>query len=145
MTRVDFYVLQENKANSRGIFSCRLIEKIYKTGHKILLHVQDEQQAEIMDDLLWTWRQGSFIPHEHCQAGKSAESPVIINYHPEPETDMQDVLINLAPEVPLFFSQFDRVAEIIDQNEQTRQSGRERYRFYQERGYPLESHDIGTR
>lgn len=145
MTRIDFYVLQGHKSNLRGIFSCRLIEKIYKAGHRILLHVEDEQQAIMMDDLLWTWRQGSFIPHEHHQAGKSAESPIVINHHPELETDIQDVLINLAPEVPLFFSQFGRVAEIIDQNEQTRQSGRKRYRFYQERGYPLESHDIGTR
>ena len=142
MTRVDFYVLNENKTNGHHLFACRLLEKIYKQGHDILLHVGDEKQASTMDKLLWTWKQGSFVPHEFHATDKAAESPILINHQPEAKTDMQDVLVNLANEIPLFFSQFERVAEIIDSSEQSRQSGRQRYRFYQERGYPLETHQI---
>ena len=53
-----------------------------------------------------------------------------------------DVLINLASEVPMFFSRFDRVSEIVDADPQVRELGRQRYRFYRDRGYPLESHQI---
>ncbi len=144
MTRVDFYVLSNNKANGRKLFACRLLEKIYKQGHNILLHVADEKQASSMDDLLWTWKQGSFIPHERHTADKPPQSPILINHQAETKTEMQDVLINLASEIPLFFSQFERVAEIIDPSDQGRQSGRQRYRFYQERGYPLETHEIAS-
>ena len=142
MTRIDFYVLKDNKANSRLDFVCRLAEKVYQQGHRTLLHTDDAKQAGIMDDLLWTWRQGSFIPHEIQTDATTPDSPIIINHEPELKTDLHGVLINMASEVPLFFSQFERVTEIVDQNEQTRQSARQRYRFYQDRGYPLESHDI---
>ena len=96
----------------------------------------------MIDDLLWTWKQGSFIPHEIQSDANSADSPIVINHMPDLKTDMHDVLINVAREIPLFFSQFERVTEIVDQDEETRQVARQRYRFYQDRGYPLESHEI---
>ncbi|HEY5733157.1 MAG TPA: DNA polymerase III subunit chi [Gammaproteobacteria bacterium] len=142
MTRINFYVLQSSKLNTRLEFVCRLTEKIYSKGHRILLHTDDARQAEMIDDLLWTWKQGSFIPHEIQSDANSADSPIVINHMPDLKTDMHDVLINVAREIPLFFSQFERVTEIVDQDEETRQVARQRYRFYQDRGYPLESHEI---
>lgn len=142
MTRINFYVLQTSKANARLEFICRLTEKVYNKGHSILLHTDDIRQAEMINDLLWTWKQGSFIPHEIHADETTADCPIVISHHPDLKTDMQDVLINMANEIPLFFSQFDRVTEIVDQDEENRQGARKRYRFYQDRGYPLESHEI---
>ena len=142
MTRINFYVLKNQRANARLDFICRLTEKVYKQGHRILLHTDDDRQASIINDLLWTWQQGSFIPHEIQTDEKTPDCPIVISHQNDLKTDLQDVLINVASEVPLFFSQFERVTEIVDQDEQTRQSARQRYRFYQDRGYSLESHDI---
>ena len=142
MTRINFYVLQTSKANARLEFICRLTEKVYNKGHSILLHTDDIRQTEMISDLLWTWKQGSFIPHEIHTDETTADCPIVISHHPNLTTDMQDVLINMANEIPLFFSQFDRVTEIVDQDEENRQGARKRYRFYQDRGYPLESHEI---
>jgi DNA polymerase-3 subunit chi len=50
------------------------------------------------------------------------------------------VLLNLHPEAPDFCGRFQRVAEIV--TPETRDSGRRRYRFYQERDYELETHKI---
>ena len=108
MTRINFYVLQSSKLNTRLEFVCRLTEKIYSKGHRILLHTDDARQAEMIDDLLWTWKQGSFIPHEIQSDANSADSPIVINHMPDLKTDMHDVLINVAREIPLFFSQFER-------------------------------------
>jgi DNA polymerase-3 subunit chi len=143
MTRIDFYVLNNNKANARLEFVCRLAEKIYRRGHRVLLHTDDAKQSGIIDDLLWTWQQGSFIPHEIQLDDNTPDCPIVINHQPDLKTDLHEVLINMGSAVPMFFSQFERVTEIVDQHEQTRQSARQRYRFYQDRGYPLESHDIG--
>ena len=66
---------------------------------------------------------------------------VTIGHDWEPEGECE-VLINLDSDVPLFFSRFERVAEILDQDPQTRQKGRERYRFYRDRGYDLNTHEI---
>ena len=65
----------------------------------------------------------------------------MIGHAHEPPLEF-DVLVNLADQVPLFFSRFTRVAEIVDGDENRKQQARERFRFYRDRGYPLNSHDI---
>ena len=50
------------------------------------------------------------------------------------------MLINLGSDVPTFFGRFDRVAEIVLDPE--RDLGRERYRHYRDRGYPLQHHEL---
>lgn len=140
MTRVDFYVVQ---AGSREHTACKLVEKAYQQGHRVYVHAESAGHARQLDELLWTFRDGSFLPHECYEPGNSCESPIVVGHHEAPETDA-DVLINLAAAVPLFFSRFLRVAEIIGGDEQARQTGRERYRFYRDRGYPLDTHELGS-
>ena len=83
-------------------------------------------------------------PHGLGLVGQAdpALTPVLLGWQAPPEGE-DDVLINLAPEVPLFFSRFERVAELVDENDSVRRSGRSRYTFYKERGYPLRTHEIG--
>lgn len=123
--------------------ACRLAEKAYGLGNRIYIHTETPQQTKHMNDLLWTFREGSFIPHEAYEAGNTNESPIQIGHHESPEID-SEVLINLAPEVPLFFSRFLRVAELIGPHKDAKTQGRERFRFYRDRGYPLDTHDLST-
>ncbi len=139
MTRVDFYILAVADAAGRVRFACRLTEKAFRTGHRIYLHSASRQQAEQLDKQLWTFRPGSFIPHR-CDHARG-DVPVVIGCDSEPESET-DLLINLADETPSFFSRFQRVAEIINQDPELRERGRQRYRFYQERGYSLTHHNI---
>ncbi|MEJ2688302.1 MAG: DNA polymerase III subunit chi [Gammaproteobacteria bacterium] len=139
MTRVDFYVLGGNGANDRPVLACRLAEKAFQQGHRVYIHTESPAQSRLLDDLLWTFRAGSFVPHGPPE--QAAEVPVLIGDGREPDSHT-DVLINLAPEVPLFFSRFARVAELVDQNDSQLKAGRERYRFYKERGYELASHKL---
>ena len=143
MTRIDFYILEQTAADNHLLFTCRLAEKIYSQGQRLYIHSSSEQQAAKLDDLLWSFRQGSFIPHGLYKNGQPAELPIHIGHDAEPEAGM-DALINLCQEVPAFFSRFPRVAEVIEPGEPGKQAGRERYRFYRDRGYPLESHTIST-
>lgn len=141
MTRVDFYVLGESGESGRYRFACRLVEKIYQQQRRAYIHTGSEEEARQLDRLLWTYRQDSFLPHGLLGVVNPQFTPILIGWGEDPGSE-NDVLINLAPEVPIFFSRFDRVSEIIDADPQVRDLGRQRYRFYRDRGYPLESHQI---
>lgn len=147
MTRIDFYILPDSSANGREQFACRLAEKIYKIGHSLYLHTNSAQQARQLDDLLWSYRPGSFLPHsiEGEEQPKSKAPPILIGHNseiPQGPHSHSDVLINLAAAVPNFFSRFERVAELINQADDLKSQGRERFKFYRDRGYPLESHKL---
>lgn len=139
MTKVDFYILE---TGSREHTACKLVEKAYNLGHRVYVHTASDEQARHVDELLWTFRDGSFLPHEQYRHGQETASPILVGAVAAPDTD-SEVLINLAPDVPLFFSRFLRVAEVIGIQEEDKQQGRERFRFYRDRGYPLDTHQIG--
>lgn len=141
MTRVDFYVLNSADAAHRARFACRLADKAYRLGHRVFIHTESAQHARQLDELLWTFQQNSFVPHCAYHEAGEQPPPVLVGHDAEPDTGL-DVLINLAPQVPLFFSRFERVAELVDQDPATRQHGRARYGFYRERGYPLHTHRL---
>ncbi len=142
MTRVDFYVLAERSAGDRALLCCRLVEKVLTQGLRVYIHAPERSEAERLNQLLWTFRQESFIPHGLVGETEPALSRVLIGWAAEPPKDGIEVLINLAPQVPPFFSRFDRVLEPLDSQPQVREEGRARYRFYRDRGYPLHTHDI---
>jgi len=141
MTRVDFYVLgSETPAEAVERTACRIAEKAFRHGHRVYLHVSDDGAAERLDELLWTFRAGSFVPHARWRGEGAPEEPVLIGrIEPPPGPD---VLVNLAPAVPPFFSRFARVAEIVGGGAECRAAARERFRWYRERGYPLHTHEL---
>ena len=142
MTRIDFYILDAGDAQSRYPFACRLADKAYQQGQRVHLHTPSAEQARRLDELLWTFRQDSFLPHALIDdTPLDAEAPVGIGFRETPWPDAT-ILINLTHSVPSFFSQFDRVIEIVTQDEPTRLAARESFRFYRDRGYPLDSHDL---
>lgn len=141
MTQVDFYLLPDDSAQNRVRFACRLADKAYRLGHRVFIHTESAEQTRLLDELLWTFQQNSFIPHGIYQEADEAPAPVLLAHDAEPDASSQ-VLINLAAEVPLFFSRFERVAELVNADTEIRRHGRSRYSFYKERGYQLRTHEI---
>jgi DNA polymerase-3 subunit chi len=139
MTQIDFYVLGPDAPGDRWTLACRLAEKAFHQRRRVLVHTASEEDARHMDRLLWTFRDGSFVPHGLGPETDRARTPVLIDHRPEP-ADEHEVLINLTDEVPAFFSRFERVAEPLDQA--SLDTGRRRFRFYRDRGYPLSHHEI---
>ncbi|UCE89758.1 MAG: DNA polymerase III subunit chi [Pseudomonadota bacterium] len=141
MTRVDFYVLDSGGAAARNTLACRLVEKAWLRGHQIYMHAPSPADAKQLDDLLWTFRAGSFVPHRLQENANETPCPVHIGTG-EAKVSATDVLINLAADVPPFFSRFERVIEVVAPDAPVRDAARERYRYYRDRGYALESHNI---
>ena len=141
MTQVDFYILSNDTAHGLMHYACRIAAKAYRLGNSVFIHTDSAKQTRELDKLLWTFEQNSFVPHASCEEDSAGNSPVLLSHQLEPDAS-REVLINLANDVPLFFSRFERVAELINKAPDTLQQGRRRYSFYRERGYPLKTHEI---
>ena len=142
---VDFYLIQSQQdayqwANIRYLFVCQLVEKVWKKGHSIYLHTNNPQDAQQLDNLLWTFRQHSFIPHS--LANKQEIAAVKIGCEGWESQQKQDILINLAPTIPTHFNQFSRILEVLTDDPQIKQMGREHYKFYKQQNYSLNTHTI---
>lgn len=140
MTKIDFYIIPGQTAEHRHRFACRLVEKAYKLNHKVYIHSNDSAQAKQIDDLLWSFRSSSFIPHQ-LQSQTDDHLPVIIGSS-DCAIDQPGLMINLSETVPEFFSRFERISEIVVQDSGITASTRRNYRFYRDRGYPLQSHNL---
>ena len=141
MTQVDFYVLKPDSAGDRFTLACRLSEKIWSKGRRVLICTTNEAEARHMDRLLWTYQEQNFIPHGLLGKVDEKQNPILIGSMAEAGEE-HDVLINLSSEIPQYFSRFDRVAECVDHDQALREASRTRFRYYRERGYPLNTHDI---
>ena len=140
--RVDFYVLEESSASGRLKLACRLAEKAYLAAQVALVWHTDAEELRTFDEMLWTFMDGSFVPHEMLTAGaSSSESPVILSVGTAPEVQV-DIIINLAPSVPGCLAQTRRVAEIIDGEDSRRRAGRARFKAYRDLGVQPASHNI---
>ncbi|NIB41542.1 DNA polymerase III subunit chi [Pseudomaricurvus alkylphenolicus] len=140
MTRVDFYVLKDSAASKRLDFVCRLTQKAHASGSKVYIAVDTREQAEALDQRLWSFKPESFVAHD-CQGNELTGAPVHIGYSDE-GADHHDLLINLCHEVPPFFSRFQRLAEVVCQEDKVLSTTREHYTFYRHRGYPIETHNL---
>lgn len=138
MTRVDFYLTQDIDPS---LAVCRLTNKAFRLGHQLYILTENSEQSVNLDRLLWTFNAGSFVPHSLYNADLDQEVPVLIGEQQPPE-NRHDVLISLTSAIPSFFSRFGRVADVVGTAEEAKQQARERFRFYRERGYSLQTHNL---
>ncbi len=166
MSRIDFYILPDRSPNGRSLFACRLAEKAYKSGHRVYIHTNSAEHAQSLDELLWTFRQGSFVPHARYPADARDNSPILIGWgeaaarvvaslektfgtteHLGYSTTGESaspgkLLINLSSELSPCLEQFERVAEVVDQEPEGLVKSREKFRYFRDQGYSPQSHKI---
>ncbi len=142
MARIDFYLLSQSGQHSRHAFACRLAEKVYKLDQSVHIHTHSRDEADRLDELLWTFRDGSFVPHERLSAGAGQpEAPITIGCDDEP-VEPRDLLINLCDEVPSCAESFPRVAELVTSDEDCKRMSRRRFAAYRDKGHTLETHNV---
>jgi DNA polymerase-3 subunit chi len=137
--QVNFYTLGSAEPGANLQFVCRLTEKARELGHRVYIHTATAAQAQALDDLLWTLRPSSFIPHgQRTESAATLTEPVTIAALPAP-AGFNEVLINLSAAPYSNHAQFSRINEIVAADAQSIHEGRERYRFYREAGATLET------
>lgn len=133
MTRIDFHSNVPNKL----AYACRLVRKARAAQCKIVLLGKDRNELAQLDQLLWSFSEQDFLPHVHAGDPLAAQTPVILTDSEAVDLPHHHVLINLSGTTPEHFARFERMFEIISSDEADKTAGRDRYRFYKERGYPL--------
>lgn len=139
MSRVDFYILADGNNSDR--FACAITAKAWQSGNKVHIHTSSEESAGRFDDLLWIYKDISFIPHEILHEHDNDETPVTIG-HGNQFSESAEVMVNLGPEIPEFADKFERLIEIVGGNESSKQLARERYRQYKNADYEIHNHTI---
>ncbi|NCF72700.1 MAG: DNA polymerase III subunit chi [Gammaproteobacteria bacterium] len=139
MAQVDFYVLERVDEHARDMLACKLAEKAWRLENTIHIHAMTRADAERLDKLLWTFRDGSFVPHE--MAGGDTGAPVTIGYG-SAAVESRDLLITLCDDIPPFAESFPRVAELVTSDETCRAKSRHRYAAYRDQGHTMNTHKI---
>ena len=141
LPRVDFYVSEAAGADARLRIACRVAEKAYLAKQNIVVLVDDAETLRRFDELLWTFGDGTFVPHDAVTAEGACDSPVALTTGPLP-SDHADVLINLGDKVPDRFEKFARVAEFLDARPEVRTAGRDRFKIYRGKSIEPQTHKV---
>lgn len=141
MTEVYFYVLKPTCPKNLYQFACQLIEKIYVQQRRVYVYASNDEEVSSLNQMLWTFRSGSFIPHGILAEADAALTPVLLGSGQHCDA-AHDILLNLSPTVPEFFNLYQRVTEIVDHNPERQQESRQRFRRYRELGCTLKTHEI---
>ena len=134
MTRIDFH------SNVPDKIQLRLPPGAQGARRPVPDRAAGARRAELaaLDAALWTFSDRDFLPHvqRRRSAGRrNAGDPDWTKM--TGELPHHQVLINLSDRPPAHFARFERMFEIIGSDEADLQAGRERYRFYKQRGYSL--------
>jgi len=142
MTEVTFHFNAPDKLG----YACRLLRKAAAAGARVAVTGEPRLLGEL-DVALWTFSPLEFVPHCHAEAATPAvlaASPVVLAPSAR-SAPHQQVLVNLGEPVPDGFERFERLIEVVTQDEDDRQQARRRWKHYADRGYAITRHDLASK
>lgn len=133
MTEVRFIQLERQE---KALHLCRVAERHFSQGRRVLVVVDDENRAMTLDRFMWVWDKGSFLPHAQDNGALDClDEPVVISSK-EQNPNQAKVLIMGSPCSLTFVSHFEIVydfAETFDSD--LAEAARERFRTYRNHGF----------
>ncbi len=120
--------------------ACRLIEKAYLQGQTTLVWCHDEEAVKKLDDLLWIFKEDSFIPH----TTEIDSTPTAVHLIFQEENFInKDILINLRSELPQKTNLFARIIQIVNTlDNEAKKLGRNLYKQYALNSFQLKIHHL---
>jgi len=138
---VDFYILPDDQLSSLQNYACKLAETHWQSGKRVLIQTDSADDSQLLDDCLWNIRDNSFIPHGIATLEPvDQQQPILISHQKINDENFQSV-INLSSR-PADLNQGINIEEILNQNEQRKQVGRQNYKTYRKSGYTLKHHTL---
>ena len=137
MTRIDFH----SNVGDSLLYACRLARKAYLAGQPTIV-LAERARLRAFDEQLWTFAPLEFVPHCMADSALAAQTPIVLAANLDTVPHYQ-VLLNLGAEVPAQFARFERLLEVVGNAHEELATGRERYRFYRDRGYALNNYKQG--
>ena len=132
------FIVLNSAVKSRIV--CDLAEKCYLNKQRIVIYTKSEEECEIIDSLLWTWKQQSFVPHKYLdRLSKSQNEPIVLTTNIESAAGYDTVL--LVDPLPMeIISQFSKVIDFAEKyDSQGIELSRKRYKLYKDQNYNIDT------
>ncbi|MES2901521.1 MAG: DNA polymerase III subunit chi [Pseudomonadota bacterium] len=136
MTRIDFHTNITDKVS----YACRLARKAYAARGKLVLLASDAAEADALDKALWSVGDTDFLPHVMASDQLAPVTPIIVTASLNGQLPHYCMLVNLTRTTPPGFERFERVFEIVSQDEDDVAAGRIRYAAYKQQSHTLTHH-----
>ena len=135
MTNIEFRTHIADKIH----YTCRWVRKALANSSdcRVVIYATDRNLLNWLDDTLWTFSDSDFLPHAVLGDRHAARCPVILTSSDTDELPHSQILLNLSPDIPAFYAQFERLLELVSTDPADTEAGRQRYVHYRERGYTL--------
>ena len=134
MTEVSFYHLQLWPLE-RAL--PKLLEKTLQAGKRALVMVGSQPRAEQLNEMLWTYEQGSWLPHGTAKDGRPDDQPIWLT--PTDENLNGATFLFLTDGATCsHVADFERCFELFDGNDGAQvAAARERWKAYKDLGFGL--------
>ena len=129
--QADFYVLQQPSADVSRV-TCDLALTMWERNQQVFIVTQTETAGKQLDELMWRYPEGRFLPH--ALTGGTEAGKAMVNIGTLSALNPVDVVINLCPEVIPQPERFKRILEIVPFADEDRIASREKFRAYRELG-----------
>jgi DNA polymerase-3 subunit chi len=140
MPRADFYLIAKPRFSERPLLLvCELVRKAFAAQQPTLILTRDFPQAEELDELLWSFDEDTYIPHQLAGDDDDANTAVLI-VPPGLDTPARPLTINLREQCPQ--SHGERVLEVVAADAAEREGSRLRWREYQRLGFEVNKFDM---
>lgn len=141
MTEITFYFNAPDKLGTARV----LAAKALASRRRLLIYASDHRTLGMLDNLLWTTPATGFVPHCMASDSHADRTPILLSSDPE-AMPHHEILMNLDDQRPALFSRFDRLIEIVSRDDaDDRLRARARFKFYRDRGYEIDRHDLDVR
>lgn len=140
-----FYLLGQPQQVARYVFAAKLAEKAITEGDRVCLFCDDQEQAALLDDLLWRFRPDSFLPHEIVADGAVTPIAPVGLMWSQPAPEDWETLLVMAPRLPAQADRFQRLALVAHNDPATLDQARGLYRQLRELGCTPRVHDARKR
>lgn len=137
--QVDFYLLGQSSPGANKL-ACRLALMALERKQRIFIITPSEASSKQLDELMWQYPDGRFIPHARVEDQDAAKAPV--NIGGLSGLNPADVVINLCPEAIPQPERFSRVLEIVPYAIDERDASRVKYKIYRNLGLDPQTHEI---
>ena len=116
-------------------YACGLLRTATQRGARLVVAAPQPFLTEL-DQLLWTFQPGSFVPHVWQDDPLVDKTPVILASEPDlPQIGRVTALVNLGPDLVPGWEELERVIELVGENAPDKPAARERLRAYRAAGF----------
>lgn len=127
-------------------YACRLLRKAYRAGARVVV-TGDAASLRTLDKQLWVFDEQEFVPHVLAPANQALparlnDTPIWLSADPAAAPGERGILVNIGQAMPPAMDRFERLFDIVSNEPEDRQLGRQRWKAYAALGWQVQPHEV---